>query len=157
MKFGITGHRELDDDTTRLVKSSIKAILSEYSGPDLIGVSCIADGADSIFARSVLDAGGKLIVIVPAAEYRDGLPASHHDTYDGLLNQASEVVRLEHTESTAESHMDASMSMIAKVDILIAVWDGKPARGYGGTADVVDAAKECGVPVLVVWPDGAWR
>jgi hypothetical protein len=28
--------------------------------------------------------------------------------------------------------------MIDKTDHLIAVWDGKPARGYGGTADIVE-------------------
>jgi hypothetical protein len=35
--------------------------------------------------------------------------------------------------------------------------DGEPARGYGGTADVVEAAEQRGVPVTVIWPDGASR
>ncbi|MGV9675297.1 hypothetical protein ACWDSJ_08460 [Nocardia sp. NPDC003482] len=35
--------------------------------------------------------------------------------------------------------------------------DGKPARGYGGTADVVEAARRQGLPVTVVWPEGAER
>jgi hypothetical protein len=40
---------------------------------------------------------------------------------------------------------------------LFAVWDGKPARAYGGTADVVAYAREHGTPVRVIWPDGAQR
>jgi hypothetical protein len=28
---------------------------------------------------------------------------------------------------------------------------------YGGTADVVAYARECGTPVRVIWPDGAQR
>ena len=40
---------------------------------------------------------------------------------------------------------------------LWAIWDGKPARGYGGTADAVTAARNSGLPVQVMWPDGALR
>jgi hypothetical protein len=47
--------------------------------------------------------------------------------------------------------------MLADADELLAVWDGQPARGYGGTADVVEAARYKGIPVTVVWPAGAKR
>ncbi|MGW5646007.1 hypothetical protein ACWEV3_27990 [Saccharopolyspora sp. NPDC003752] len=40
---------------------------------------------------------------------------------------------------------------------MLAVWDGQPARGFGGTADVVDSARKRGVDVTVIWPDGARR
>nr|WSY54289.1 hypothetical protein OG999_31935 [Streptomyces sp. NBC_00886] len=43
------------------------------------------------------------------------------------------------------------------VDELLAVWDGKPAWGYGGTADVVDYPERTGIPVRVLWPEGAIR
>jgi hypothetical protein len=45
----------------------------------------------------------------------------------------------------------------ACTDELYAVWDGKPVRAYGGTADVVAYARERGTPVRVIWPDGAQR
>ncbi|WP_198036875.1 hypothetical protein [Nocardia sp. BMG51109] len=47
--------------------------------------------------------------------------------------------------------------MLDDADELFAVWDGKPARGYGGTADVVAVARQRGMPVTVIWPDGAQR
>lgn len=47
--------------------------------------------------------------------------------------------------------------LVGLVDELIAVWDGKPARGYGETADVVAYAERTGVPVRVLWPEGASR
>jgi hypothetical protein len=47
--------------------------------------------------------------------------------------------------------------MLDHADRLFAVWDGKPARGYGGTADVVTEARNRGMPVRVIWPDGAQR
>ncbi|WP_028927044.1 hypothetical protein [Pseudonocardia acaciae] len=157
MNVAITGHRELPSATAELVDSAIRERLSLRAGGELVGLSCLADGADAIFARAVLDAGGALVAVVPATRYRDGLPASHHPMYDALIGSAAEVVRLDHEESTSQAHMDASVYMLGRAHELIAVWDGKPARGYGGTADVVRAARERGVPVTVVWPAGAER
>jgi hypothetical protein len=42
--------------------------------------------------------------------------------------------------------MAASKLMVDEADELYAVWDGKPARAYGGTADVVAYARERGIP-----------
>ncbi len=123
----------------------------------MTGISILADGADQIFARAVTDLGGTLEAVIPATEYRTGLPAEAHPEYDSLLAQAVAVRRLPFTESTSESHMAASKLMIDEADELYAVWDGQPARAYGGTADVVAYAREHGTPVRVIWPDGAQR
>jgi hypothetical protein len=61
------------------------------------------------------------------------------------------------TESTSESHMEASKAVIGQAGELVAVWDGQPVRGYGGTADVVAYASEHGTPVPMMWPHGAER
>jgi hypothetical protein len=53
--------------------------------------------------------------------------------------------------------MDASLRMLEQADELVTVWDGQPARGHGGTADVVAAARDRGIPVPVVWPEGVRR
>jgi len=96
------------------------------------GLSCLADGADQIFARAVTDLGGTLEAVIPAAEYPAGLPAETQAEYDDLLAQAAAIRRLPFTESTSESHMAASKLMVDHADELYAVWDGKPARAYGG-------------------------
>src|SRR5262249_50729788 len=71
--------------------------------------------------------------------------------------QATSVHRLDRIESTENAHMEASKVMLDHADRLFAVWDGKPARGYGGTADVVAEARDGGIPVTVIWPEGASR
>ena len=38
-------------------------------------------------------------------------------------------------------------------DVLIAVWDGQPARGRGGTAEIVQYAQEQNRPIIRVWGD----
>lgn len=156
-RLAVTGHRELPKHTERLVETALRAEIAKHSGDELVGLSCIADGADALFARAVLDAGGTLVVVVPAERYRDGLPGSHHGTYDALMARASDVIRLNHPESDSHAHMDASLRMMEHADELLAVWDGQHARGYGGTADVVHAARERGLPVTVIWPEGAER
>lgn len=155
MRIAVTGHRGLPEATQRLIDAEIRTRLAAYD--DLVGLSCLADGADQVFARAVLDAGGQLEVVIPAAEYRDGLPVESWPEYDTLLGRATNVHPLEHVESTEQAHMDASRFMLGCADRLMAVWDGQPARGYGGTADVLQLARERRVVVDVVWPDGAER
>jgi hypothetical protein len=157
MRIAITGHRGLPAATEQLVDQAIRAQLATCTGRDIIGVSNLADGADQLFAQAVLDAGGQLDVIIPAAHYRDGLPECAHASYDKLLSKASSVHRLDRVESTEEAHMEASNLMLDTADRLFAVWDGKPARGYGGTADVVAEARKRGIPVTIIWPEGATR
>ncbi len=53
--------------------------------------------------------------------------------------------------------MAASKLMVDEADELYAVWDGKPARAYGGTADVVAYARDHDTAVRVIWPAGAKR
>jgi hypothetical protein len=125
----------------------------EYTGP---ATSYVRDFDDQLRSARA-DLGGTLEAVIPAAEYREKLPEDSHPGYDALFARATAVHRLPFTESTPESHMAASKLMVDQADELYAVWDGKPARSYGGTADVVAYAREHGTPVRVIWPDGAER
>jgi hypothetical protein len=155
-RIAISGHRGLPGPTADLVDDAIRAALAEHA-PDVTGLSCLADGADQIFARAVTDLGGNLEVTIPASEYRARLPAAAHPGYDRLLTLATAIHRMPFTESTSQAHMEASKAMIDQADELYAVWDGQPARAYGGTADVVAYAREHRTPVRMIWPHGAER
>ncbi|TDQ45758.1 hypothetical protein [Actinorugispora endophytica] len=155
-RVAITGHRGLPPGTTRLVESGLRGYLAAL-GPGLVGLSCLADGADTLFAHAVLALGGALEVVVPSSLYREALPPEHHGVYDALLSRASAVRRLPFTDSTPEAHLAAGRLLVDECDELVAVWDGAPALGPGGTADVVGHAREHACPVHVVWPPGARR
>lgn len=157
MRVGITGHRGLSIQVENQVRALLVAQVSQYDANELVAVSCIADGPDTWFAEAVLRHGGRLEVVVPATEYRQSLPNWHHPAYDQLITQAANVHHTGITESTSEAHQAGSEILVGLVNELIAVWDGKPARGYGGTADVVSYAEQTGVPVRVLWPEGASR
>ncbi|RKT07509.1 hypothetical protein BX286_5571 [Streptomyces sp. 3211.6] len=156
MRVGITGHRGLSAEVEQKVRDLLKAAVREH-GADLVGVSCIADGPDAWFAEYVLAHGGRLEVVLPAEQYREGLPAEHWPTYDELMNRAADVHRTGMAASDSAAHMAGSEILVGLVDELLAVWDGKPAWGYGGTADVVAYAERTGVPVRILWPEGASR
>ncbi|MGH6659024.1 MAG: hypothetical protein ACREBM_05155, partial [Sphingomicrobium sp.] len=47
----------------------------------------------------------------------------------------------------------AGRATVAHCDILVAIWDGRPARGRGGTAEVVQLALTRGTAVVHVSPD----
>ncbi|MGW9349481.1 hypothetical protein SAMN05421803_11990 [Nocardiopsis flavescens] len=156
IRIGITGHRNLAPDVGRAVAALIDSHLEPY-GCAMVGLSCLADGADALFAAAVLDAGAPLEAVVPARGYRDGLPAGHHRLYDRLLSRAVLVHALPHEDSTPRAHLEAGRFLVERCDRLFAVWDGEPARGPGGTADVVSHARSLHRPVSVLWPEGARR
>ena len=156
---GMTGHQGLPTPTAELVTAALRDTLRSYA-LNLVGVTMLGPGADQLFARVVLELGGTLYVVQPTTgmQYRDGFDdTTARLGYDELYGQASHVEALEHTESTEQAHMDAGKVVVDRSSVLVAVWDGEPARGLGGTADVVAYAREHGVPVTVIWPEGATR
>jgi hypothetical protein len=91
-RVGCTGHQGLPSETAALVDREIRERLGRFLAPELVGLTNLADGADQLFARAVVDLGGALEVIVPAERYRDGFPteASKH-RYDELFAHARRV------------------------------------------------------------------
>lgn len=156
IRIGITGHRNLAPDVSGAVAGLVRAHLEPY-GCEMVGLSCLADGADVVFAEAVVATGAPLEAIVPATGYREALPDEHHPVYDRLLGQAVLVHALPHEESDPRAHMAAGRLLVERCDQLVAVWDGEPARGPGGTADVVAYAHRVDRPVTVLWPEGARR
>lgn len=99
MRIAISGHRGLPAPVQELVDQAIRAALAGQQ--NVTGLSCLADGPDQLFARAVLDHGGQIEAVVPAALYRDGLPTDAHAEYDRLLARAAQVHRLPFTQSTS--------------------------------------------------------
>ncbi|MFI5757483.1 hypothetical protein [Streptomyces sp. NPDC051569] len=64
---------------------------------------------------------------------------------------------LDHGGRVEAVHEGGGEALVGAVDRLLAVWDGRPAPEYGETANVVAYAERTGVPILVIWPDGATR
>jgi hypothetical protein len=59
-----------------------------------------------------------------------------------------EVVDPQPTREAA--YEQAGRRVVEASDVLLALWDGAPSRGQGGTAEIVEHARERGVRVEVV-------
>ena len=156
--IGITGHMNLSRDSAPLVAEALRDVLQDCNEGEVVGISCLAQGSDQIFARVVLECGGAIEVILPAADYRDRkVKPDNLAEFNDLIRRARMVRTLPFEKSNRDAYMAASEEVLASIDSLIAVWDGNPSGGYSGTADVVAAARGRGIPVKVVWPDGSSR
>ncbi|MFJ9413601.1 hypothetical protein ACIRPT_05470 [Streptomyces sp. NPDC101227] len=157
--LAVTGHMDLAPTARKLAGGALRELLAGYAGEELVGVSCIAPGADALFAEIVLEAGGTLVVVLPSLDYRAAhVEPDHEALFDRLASAASEVVVLPFQRASRRAYEAANAELIRRADALIAVWDGTPPSGRGGgTADTVLAARAAGVPVHVVWPAGAVR
>jgi hypothetical protein len=156
VRIGITGHSNLTPESVPLVAAELRKVLSEYGSP-LVGVSCLARGADQVFARVVLELGSPLEVVLPAADYRERkVKPENREEFETLLGQAATVRVLPFDTSNREAYAAANEHMLGGVHALVAVWDGV-SGGRGGTGETVELAHARGIPVTVVWPDGAAR
>lgn len=141
MKIGISGHQKLNDESVwHWVKVEFDKLLENFSS-DLTGVSSLAIGADQLFADAVLKNNGKLNVIVPFDGYELKFErGKDRENYYRLLNKAALVDVLEKEDSEEAGYFAAGKKVVDTSDLLIAVWDGEPAAGLGGTGDVVEYA-----------------
>jgi hypothetical protein len=157
-RFGITGHVNLTPATEPLVYHALSEALAPYAGAELTGISCIAQGADAIFAQVVLALGGRLEVLVPAENYRDKkVSAEYGAKFDELIDKAAVVRVLPFADADPDAYDAANQQLVALSDLVLAVWDGVTGSGKGSTASVVEYARAKGVPVEVIWPEGAQR
>lgn len=155
-RIGVTGHVNVSEDVARWVTSALTRRLGAARGAPVRGITCLAKGADQIFAEVVLAASGTIEVVLPARDYRQAMvEAGDAEPFCGLLDQAAAVETMPFETSSRAAYLAASEEMLSRCDLLLAVWDGEPSRRVGDTADVVTKALERDVPVEVLWPTPA--
>jgi len=154
--IGVTGHQNLPPAARDHARDDICALLARQAAP-VTGMTSLAAGADQLFAQLVLDAGGELHVVIPARGYEITFQGSALDTYLRLRAAAEQITELAFDQPGEPAYHAAGNFIAEHCDLLVAVWDGQPARGLGGTADTVAHANELGRDVLISWPRGVQR
>ena len=155
-RVGVTGHQKLPADEVDYITAQVHGVLQRVPTP-LVGYSSLAAGADQLFAAQILDTGGQLHAVIPARGYETTFDAAARTEYDRLLAASSETTRLGFTECSEEAFDAAGKWVVEHCDLLIAVWDGLPARGLGGTADAVAHARSLQKDIRIIWPPGLMR
>jgi hypothetical protein len=154
---GVTGHQNIPAGALDYITAGIRDYLRRLDEP-VTGVGCLAAGADQLFATVLAELNGRLDVVVPCDDYDSAFAApADAQRYRQLLSAAASVEWLPFPAPSEEAFMAAGIRVVERSSVLLAVWDGRPAAGYGGTADVVAHARSLGRPVHVVWPAGVTR
>lgn len=137
----------------------LAARLPEVLGrPPFLGVTSLAAGADQEFADEVVRLGGSLWAVIPSRDYETtftSLVTLHR--YESLLDRSALVEFMDFPEPSEEAYLAAGRRVVDLSDVVVAVWDGLPAKGKGGTADVVAYAARCQKPIVRIWPKGVRR
>ena len=173
LAVGVTGHRVevLPEGSVPVLRERIRDVLQqiEVAGRDLFDkerdsfaallpklsfVSPIADGADQIAAEVALELGWELQAILPfeRAHYRSSLANDvARERFDALIGRATGLLELPGDPAhSLDAYVMTGRATVAHCDVLIAVWDGLPPRGRGGTGEVVQLALTRGTAIIHV-------
>jgi len=156
MKIGMSGHQDLPEEARVFAERAIADVVSK--AVDLVGVSSLAAGADQLFASLILKHGGRLHIIIPCKGYETTFSnEAQKQEFQSLLQSATTVDSLPYPEPSEDAFFAAGRRVVENSNLLLAVWDGQPAKGKGGTADIVKYAHDRGCKVRVIWPEGMKR
>jgi hypothetical protein len=177
LTVGVIGHRpnRIPDGARARIDADIDAVLAAVGGacatardrhravfadapPRPVLLSALAEGADRYAALRAPEAGFALSVALPfaVADYeRDFADAGSRAEYHRLIAAAERVLVLPGRRDATPGAYDAVGTLILEnADIILAVWDGGPSAGKGGTTDLLERAAAMGMPIVHVDANG---
>lgn len=87
---------------------------------------------------------------LPTAEFRKDFSDAEWKQVEALLPESEQVRVIAENGEREDAYLDAGMETVRACDVLMAAWDGEPARGKGGTADVIAYARELNKPLVLI-------
>jgi len=167
----------------RAIDAEVEKLFPEKTRQDIERVRCagstaislrvltpLAEGADRIVARTVLNyPGARLDVVLPLTveDYLEEFATEESKKeFEELLRRCRKPVPLrtrrirddrhdpgDQAELRRQAYRQGGQYVVDHCDVLIAVWDGQPSRGRGGTAETIQYALEQNRPIIRVWGD----
>ena len=153
LAIGICGHRWVRESSELLsvIDKIVVKIEQDYSFQGLQLISPLAEGADRVVAKRILLSSNATLVALlpfPAEDYlEDFLTPESVREFRDQLDRANRVIELPGHLNREEAYVALGKTLLNQSDVLIAVWDGKPANGRGGTAEIVQEVRERGMPL----------
>ena len=88
-----------------------------------------------------------------ATEFRSDFSKSQWSHASGLLSRAADIEVCGSSDDRPAAYLRCGLRTVDESDVVMAVWDGEPPRGTGGTAEVVAYARTQNKPVILIHPD----
>lgn len=162
--IGVTGHRKIENPA--LLGASLQTSLEKIrqmvpalkSTPLIFSVlSPLAEGADRLLAREILKIPGSMLeVVLPFKKedyLQDFVTDSSRKEFEELLALAKSVTTFASEANRPAAYEQVGRYIVEQCDVLIAVWDGKPSAGRGGTQEIVAYARDNQCPLVWINPE----
>lgn len=150
VQIGVSGHQDREGVDWTWVETTIRSVLDEQMPIDRV-FTCLAIGTDQVFARQAMELGIPVTAVIPLDNYEDFFKGTDLSDYKSMLSRC-EVIELRSQEQEQQAFFDAGRLVADRSQILVALWDGKPSEGLGGTADIVQYCLEKGQRVIHLEP-----
>lgn len=152
--LGFAGHRALPDPgaVALAVHEAVGDFRSRVKG-ELVGRASAAEGADLMFLEACAAEGIRYIVVLPFPLERFRGDFDSDEAWQRakvLIDGAAGVEIAPGHEEAPEAYHLAARGVLEVSDAMLFVWDGKEARGIGGTAETVHEARERGLPLRII-------
>ena len=154
VRIAVTGHRKLtgSEGLESAIGEVSRKIRAAYPDAHFQVLSCLAEGADRVLAdqlKAALPADLVAILPLPENEYiHDFESEASVQAFESLKHRAVEVIVLQKGHERPQAYQSANNRLLAKSDLVVAIWDGAPSRGPGGTAEVISSARQNGLPLF---------
>jgi hypothetical protein len=160
IRIGVTGHRTLRDaeavsaGVDQAISLLEQTLPSDPCTPVLYEVvSPLGEGADRIVAERLLEVPSSILEApLPLAreEYERDFGSDESRVRFRQLLERAERVWIAGDGARPDSYRQVGQYVVESCDVLIAVWDGHPARGEGGTQEILDLARARSMPAFVI-------
>jgi hypothetical protein len=156
LRIGVSGHQHIGDESTiEFVSQQLHELLSKFQhlrrehGQHVIAYSALAIGTDRLFVKTALALGIPVEVVIPCTYYAEIYdPVEIREEYHDLLSRCQQVHELPFEECSEEAYLAAGHWIVDHSDLMIVVWNGYPAGGRGGTADIASYARLVRCPFI---------
>lgn len=159
--IGFTGHRSGYDEA--IIRPALTQLLRDLkeraakTGGQAELYSSVAEGGDTLCVEVARDLDMPVHLLLPLEEREFEKDFSSPASWQRSLVQIKaarqrpgrDSVRLVPGEfQRPDCYFDQAMHMLGAADVMVALWDGQPSRGVGGTKRVVEQAQAIGTPVV---------
>jgi hypothetical protein len=150
---GFSGHRQISDrgGLGGAIAGEL-ASLQRMAHGEWLGLSSVAEGGDQLFIAQIraLGLAWHAVLPLPKAEFAADFPPDEWAQVEKIIDGAEHVRVITENGTREDAYLDCGMATVDGADVLLAVWDGEPARGKGGTGDVVAYARSLGRPLILI-------
>jgi hypothetical protein len=174
IKVGVTGHRIIPEPL--LLAQSVRSILvgrifelfdgrvsraGRSTSLSYTLLTSLAEGADQLVAAEITTfPGSELEAVLPLAQedyQQDFLTPESKAEFQTWLAKARKTVALRPSDAETRqpevrnmAYENAGRFVVDHCDLMIALWDGKPSRDRGGTAEIVAYARKKRKPLVII-------